>query len=321
MSLNGCVALGVNTGKGKCDVRMKRPKYVLNCDATFSASDLKSSSTLKAAIKRQMLLANGSSGKAYLSPLLRVVNDNTGDPNVQSLADGYEEVLNEATPKYAMQFTAGICQQQAWVALNGWTSGQFIIDQDNYFFYRTTDDKGGQGFTVGNQYTDPPRPGNSSNIAVGTTRITYGNVDEFKSNVGAIKLDFDPATLVNLLDVILKDVEDAFDSPSTGTHVFYIGAETKCYGDNIYASYKTALANTARWHFEDEAGNTLTVISVSAQDNLDSGNGGWIVAINQAQFNALASKTKIYANLADPTVLNNAGVTGIEGVALEFTKA
>jgi hypothetical protein len=316
MAINVCVTIGNNTGKGTCDVRMKRPKYLLLSDFTFSAADLANSDSLKAAFKRQMLKSNSDSGKLFISPLLRVVNDNTGDPNVQSLADGYEEVLNEATPKYSYQFTAGVCQHQSWANFNGWAGGNFRIDQDNVFWYRVTTDGGGKGFSTGNLYTDPPRDGNSGGIAVGTTRITFGSIDEFKSGVGAVKLDFNIVDLVNIEDVDLEDREDELDSPGTGTNVFYIGGKIKCRGTDIYTAYKTALNNVARWQAEDGDGNALTIDSISTSDSLKA----WIPVINPTQYTALAVGASIIINIADPNVLEAAGVLGIEGGSIRFTK-
>jgi hypothetical protein len=316
--INVCVSLGSNQGKDKCEVRMKRPKRLLLGNYEFTKDELKDSDSLKAAIKRQMLKANTDSGKIFLSPVLRVVTDNTGDPNTQALADGYEEVLNEAIPKYSYQFTAGVCQHQAWAAMNGWGGGNFRVDQDNVFWYRVTESGGGKGFSTGNLYTDPPRDGSSGAIAVGTTRITFGDIDEFKSGIGAVKINFNIADLANIVDVDLEDREDAFNSPSTSTNVFYIGGKVVCQGDDIYAAYKTALNNVNRWTAKRlDNGAALTIDSISTDDNLEA----WKPVINSAEWAALPSGTKVEINIASPEVLNGYGVTGIEGGGITFQKA
>lgn len=314
--INVCTTLGNNTGKSACEVRMKRPKYPLLSNYEFTAAELASSDALKAAIIRQMLLGNTVAGKAFLFPEMRVTDDNTGDPNVQSLADGYEEVLNEALPKYTLHSTVGVCQQQSMVAFNGWTGGIFPIDADRVFWYRKTATGGGKGFSTGNLYTDPPRPGSSAAIQVAKTRVTFGSIDEFKSDLGAVKIDFNIASLLNIVDVILTDVEDAFNSPSTSTNVFIIGGLVKCSGDNIYAAYKDSLNSVLRWRsYRLDTLASIPITSVAKNDALL----GWTITINAASFAALPSGTKFAVDLVTPDQLSPA-VTGIEGTKAVFTK-
>lgn len=316
MSVNVCATIGNNTGKGTCDVRMKRPKYMLLSDYEFSEEELADSDSLKAALIRQMLKANRESGKVYLSPKLRVVNDNTGDPNVQTLADGYEEVLNEAQPKYSYQFTAGVCQHQSFANFSGWAGRNYRIDQDNVFWYKTKSGGGGKGFQTPSFYVDPPRDGNSSGIATGTARVTF-EIDDFKSNIGAVKLDFDVADLVNLVDVDLEDREDDYDSPSSNTNVFYIGGKIKCQGADIYDTLKASLANVNRWTVENVTqGTTGTFSAVSTSDSLKA----WILTVAASFWAAADSGDKIRITGVDPATLKAAGITGIELGAIVFTK-
>src|SRR5574341_871622 len=242
MGINVCSTLGGNTGKPPCDVRMARPQYIMPTRGkVFAVADLADSATFKAALKAAMLKTRTDSDKVFCFPLMRVVDDNTGDPNTQALADGYEEVINEVLPKYTLQSTAGVCVVQAMCEFNGWTDGVFVVDVNKILWYVTTSSSGAQAFSVGTLYTDPPRFGNSSNIQTSKTKLTFGTIEEFKSNIGAIKLDFDPSKLVNLVDVTL--VEKA----AQATNVFTLGGIVECAGTDIYASYSSGLANIARW--------------------------------------------------------------------------
>lgn len=313
MSLNICTTLGSNLGKPTCDVRMKRPKYILlSYGKIFSASELASPAAFKAALKTAMNKANSDPEKVWCSPLLRVVDDNTSDPNVASLADGYEEVLNESLPNYLAQTTAGVAQILAFCSFNGFLGTVFIVDVDNVLWYRVTSNLGGQGFTVGNLYTNPPRWGNSSNITTSGTRLVFGEIDEFKSDIGAIKIDFNPSKLVNIEDVELVEK----DAPAT--NVFTIGGITKYTKIDIYDKYKTGLANVNRWVVKRlDTGATLTVTSVTADDT----NKGWDITIDNTEFTGLPSNTVIQFNTAAPGVLETAGVLGIEGLPITYVKS
>lgn len=310
--INVCATLGGNTGKPGCDVRMARPQYIMPArDKVFTANEVADATAFKAALKTAMLQPRDSANKVFCFPLMRVVDDNTGDVSPQTLADGYEEILNELLPKYTLQSTAGVCVVQAMCEFNGWTDGVFVVDVNKILWYVIPTAGGAAAFTVGNLYTDPPRFGNSSNIQTSKTRITFGDLEEFKANVGALKLDFDPSKLVNTVDVTL--VEKAAQS----TNVFTIGGIVQCAGTDIYASYSAGLANIARWvvtRLDTSAAITLT--SVAA----DATNKGWDITLDSTEYTALPSGTKLEFKLADPATLDAAGVSGIESFTIVYTK-
>lgn len=310
--INVCATLGGNTGKPACDVRMARPQYIMPTRGkVFAAADLTDSATFKAALKAAMLQPRDSANKVFCFPLMRVVDDNTGDPNTQALADGYEEVLNEVLPKYLLQSTAGVCVVQAMCEFNGWTDGVFVVDVNKIVWYVISSADGAQAFTVGSLYTDPPRFGNSSNIQTSRTRLTFGTIEEFKSGVGAIKIDFDPSKLVNTVDV--KLVEKA----AQASNVFTLGGMVECAGTDIYASYSTGLANVARWVLTRlDTGAAVALTSVTA----DAGNKGWDITVDNTAYTALPSGTKLEFKLADPATLDAAGVSGIESFTIVYTK-
>jgi hypothetical protein len=53
---------------------------------------------------------------------------------------------------------------------------------------------------------------------------------------------------------------------------------------------------------------------------VNSGNKGWDITFDSTAYTALSTGAKIKINLADPTTLDAADVTGIEGVAVIATK-
>ncbi len=307
-----CATQGANTGNPDCPVRMKRPKAMLPTHGkTFSLANLLDSPTFKAALKAAMLLPRTDNNKVYIFPVIRVADDNTADVNTASLADGYEEVLNESLPLFNFQSTPNICVHQAMVAFNGWTDKVFIIDVDNVLWYVATSTGGAQGFSVGSLYTNPPKFGNSSNINVANTRLLFGNIDEFKSDVGALKLDFNASSLVSIQDV--KIVERA----AVSTNVYTLGGLAKCSNVDIGPAYGTSMANTARWVVTRlDTGATIALTTVTYNTTLKA----WVITVDSTAHSALPSGTVLSFNFADPATLDAAGVTGIEGIAITYTK-
>lgn len=316
MSINVCTTLGGNTGKPGCDVRMGRIKYLLlTTGKELTANDLADSEALKDALQAAMLLESSSANKMFAFPEMRDVTDNTGDPATGTLADGYEEVLNEALPKYLLRSTPGTCVQQAMASFNGWPGKVYFIDENNIFWYKTKADGGGKGWSTGYLYTNPPKPKGSGDVQTANTRFTFGANGEFKNNVGAVKVDFDLGDLDNLKDVLLDDRESENTSGALN-NVFIIGAKVKCEGTDLYATHSAALNATARWRAYTSGGTPITLTAVA----LSVGNLGWQITLDSTAFNGLAVGTVFYIDLATPPTLKAAGVTGIEGVRLRFVK-
>lgn len=313
--INICGTLGGNTGRPDCDVRMGRIKYLLlTSGKEFTESELATSESFEAALQTAMLLANSDPNKVFVFPEMRDVTDNSGDPATGTLADGFEEVLNEALPKYLLRSTPGLCVQQMMASFNGWPGKFYFVDENGILFFKITSSDGGKGLTTGYLYTNPPKPKGSGDVQTANTRLTFGSIDELKSNLGALKLDFSPADLNNMQDVILTDEETENVSGSLN-NTFLVGAKTRCEGTNIYSTYKTLLT-AARWRAYTSAGVDITITSVTPVD-LSS---AWQIVLNSSEYNALAEGTVIYIDLVPPATLVANGIEGIEAVKLRFVK-
>lgn len=317
--INVCATLGGNTKTPNCPVKMGRIKNLLPTGSKeFTAADLATSEAFQAALQTAMLLSNSDTNKVFGFPTMHEVANNTGDPQVQALADGFEEVTNEALPKYALKSTPDACTQQAMASFNGWLGKNYIIDEKNVLWYRLKSNGGGKGWSTGNLYTPPPSWRGTDVGQSATTRITFADIDEFKRGVGALQLNFNVTDLLNLQDVVLDDREVAQNSNSIASNnVFTIGGKMKCEGTDIYTAFSAALNNIARWRAYTSAGTPITILSVA----LNAGVSGWDITLTSAEFNALASGTVFYIDLATPTVLHAAGVDGIEGNKIRFVKA
>lgn len=314
MAILFCGTLGANTGKPQCDVAIGAIKYLLlSRGATFTEAELKDSNTLKAALLAKMLLPKTDTQKVFLIPYANEAEDNTGDPQTASLSDGFEEVLTDALPKYILRHAkVGVRQNQALAQFNGWSDKIFIIDRNNRFVYIQNADFTGKGFTSGNLYYDPPRPGASNAQKVTVGRLTFGSIDEFKTSVvGLVDTSFNPADLVNIEDV------DVVQKAAPASNVVTVGLITRFGGSDLYSSYKTPMNNAARWVITNEdTGGTIAITSVATDDP----NKGWDITIDSTAFGALASGAKYSINTASPAVLDAAGVKGIEGNKIVYTK-
>jgi len=308
VGINVCATLGGNTGRGGCEVRMKAIRYLLfSKGKVFSASELASAATLKAAILAALLLPRTDPNKMYCFPLMRVVDDNTPEAKTETLVDGYEEVLNESLPTYTLQSTAGTCQADAMVLFNGWTDYVYAIDIDRVMWLVSDGGTGATGWTTGSLYTNPARFGNSSNIVTSKTKLVFGTVDEFKGKKVALKIDFDPTKLVNIVDVQLAEA-----IPGTG-YAFKIAGAQVCAGTDIYAAYKTLLDQTGAWKATRLDTNAAVTVSSAAHDDT---NLAWTITL--ASSPTIAASTQIKIELVDPTALAalTTPVKGIDSLAV-----
>lgn len=309
-----CGILGANTGKPQCDVPIAAIKYLMPTrGATFLAADLVDSASIKAALLTKMLSAKSSNQKLYLIPYANEAANNTGDPNVGTLSDGFEKTLTDPLKKYTLTHAEmGKAQNAAICQFNGWTDKVYFIDRNNRFCYISVQDGTGKGWSVGNLFYTSPGPGDSAAVNVAKGRITFANPDEFKSSpIGLIDLDFNPADLVNIEDIQMVE------KLAPASNVVTIGGLGRFTNQDIYAAYKTPLNNVARWVVTNElTGATMTITSVATDDP----HSGWTITIDTTLFAALASGTKYSINIASPSVLHTAGVDGLEGIKITYTK-
>jgi len=291
---------------------MKYPKFpIFARSKKFSAADIADSASLKAALTAAMLLTRDDANKVFPFPVMRKIADGTAEPKKETLDDGYMEILNESLPMYTLESVTGVCQQQAMIDFNGWTDTVYIIDKDGIFWGVATDDGGCQGFSVGSLYTNPPRFGNSANIATSKTELLFGSVDEFKNKLVAIKVDFDPTKLANIVDVTLAE------SAAASGYVFKIKGTQSCAGNDIYAAYKLALAQTGAWKATNLTdGSSITVSSITADDATSS----WFITLNNSPVIAPATKIKLEFVSPAAGALLSTPLKGIEAFSLIVTK-
>jgi len=316
--IDACATIGKNTGDSKCPVKMGKPRrFFATSGRELTAADLQDSDAVKDWMEKGILQEIASTDKLFLSPHFNDAEDATGDPNLGTLADGYEEVLDEALNKMILIHASNYCQQVAMAGLNGFKGKMYILDDANIFWYVTKSNGGGKGLSVSMLYTPKPKfKGNAVNAA--RTRVSFASLDEFMS-LGAIKLDFVPTVLPQLSDVVLDDREDGQNSNSIASNnVFTIGGKTSCDGEDVYADLADAMADEALWVVKDlGTGEELTIDSVAKNDSAK----GWDITVNSTDFSGITSGSRFSIGWKKPETLLAAGVEGVEAKAIKFKKA
>jgi hypothetical protein len=316
--IDACATIGKNTGDSACPVKMGKPRRAFfTSGRELTANDLLDSDAVKDWMEQGILQEISSTDKLFLSPHFNDAEDATGDPNFGALADGFEDLLDEALNKMVLIHASNYCQQVGMSSLNGFKGKVFILDDANVFWYVTKTNGGGKGLSVGLLYTPKPKfKGNAVNAV--RTRIGFASLDEFMQ-MGAIKLDFVPTILPQLSDVVLDDRETGENSNGTASNnVFTIGGKTSCDGVDVYASLADAMEDTDLWVITDVAtGEEVTIDSVAKNDSAK----GWDITANVTEFNSLSSGTRFKIGWRKPETLVAAGVEGVEAKAIKFKKA
>jgi hypothetical protein len=309
--INSVISLGANTGFVTGDARFGSIKHILLTNgAEPTNDDLLDSESLKTWLESKLTLSRTDAEKIFVFSGFHEFEDNTGDPSTATLADGYEEVLNDPIPKYTGKHTADIGQTQSMAAFNGFTGYAFFVDSKGAFYYVGKTNGGGKGFDVTNLYASYPRPGGTAAINTGTVKISF-DIEQFKSNIGRVKIDFNPKDLSTLYDVQLTEFAAA------SGYAFKIGARTVYTGRNIYDTYKDSLAVVGAWKITRlDDGTTVTVASVAKDDALKA----WTVTAGSSP--TIATGVKLKIELVDPVALAalTLAVEGIESVAVKVVK-
>lgn len=314
MALDLCSINSPNSGAPACDVSRGIPRYLVIGSKEFVANDYASLTAFKAAFKAATLLPKSSSGKLIVLPIIANVENATEANATGTLNQGFSEVLREGNPSF--NFGVQISNRHAQVLrqLNGKDVKVFVFDDKKNLWGTRTDagifkGESAKFFAGGDNFTD----GQASKVV--TFNLAYTNASEFYDFSAYFTLDFNVNDYGQLKDVQI--VEKA----AAATNVFKVGGQIKTgkvgLTLDIYEDYSTALAAVGNWVVKRlDTNATMTITSVTA----DAANKGWTVTVDSTAFTALSAGTKVSINLAAPSVLDAASVTGIEGVEIIYTK-
>lgn len=316
MALDLCSVNMPNAGAPDCDKSRGIPTYILIGSYEFTPANYASIAAFKAALKAQTLVGRNQSGKMIVLPVLADVQKKTSDNATGSLNQGFTEVLREGFPAFDGGMQISNKHAQKLRPLNGQNVKVFVVDHNlNVWgtYLPTSGNFRGESaklFIGGDDFTD----GQASKVI--TVNVAYTDALEFKNSSAYFAIDFSVADYGKL-----KDVEITLVSGGGASNVHNLTGKIATgkvgYKLDIYSDYSTVLANIARWTLtNDQTGATVTITSVAV-----NAGGYWVFTVDTTAWSGLTTGQSMTVNLAAPSVLDTAGATGIEGVALVLVKA
>lgn len=312
-----CGQVAGNTGGIDCDVSRGVPQSIIVGSGQFTTSDYATTASFKAAFLAKTKKANTASDKLFPFPVIQETADTTDAAKIGTLGYGLKKKLLRSKASYEFSVIAGSSLEKKLIKFDGKTIPIFIFDNAGNI-WGVTDSNGnfkGANYLVG---VEPKGFEDGQNIK--TTKISISIIDskDFVENSQFASTDFSTNDLVGLLDAIV------YETAAHATNVYKIGAKIKTDALNSAVSVHDAgtnaslLASSANWVAKTGVnfGTTLAITSVAD----DPTNGGWTITFDSTAYTALATGAQIKLNLVDPTTLDTAGVTGIEGNYLILIK-
>jgi hypothetical protein len=313
MALDLCAYNLPNGGAPACDKTMGIPRYLIVGDGEFSSAQYATIAAFKTQLKAGTLVARGGAGKLIVLPIIADVQNKTGENTTGTLNQGFSEVIRQGFPAFDFGVQISNNHAQKFTALNNQDIKVFIVDNNLNVWGVETSTGNFRGFSSrifvgGDNFTD----GQGSKVILISWSST--DVEEFKISSRYFTIDFSVADYGKLKDVIL------FEKAAQASNVIKVSGKIKTgkvgYYLDIYADYSTGLGSAARW----EATNTATGAAVTLTSVAVNAAGYWDVTVDSTTWTALASGASITLKLKGPSVLDAAGVTGIEGIEVIVTK-
>lgn len=311
MSVDLCSSNNPNGGGPACDKDRGIPSVLIVGDYEWQPADFATAAAFKARLKTQSLLARGSAGKLIVLPALLNVEKATSEAVTGTLNQGFTEVIRDGIP--AWNYGVKIAAKHAG-RLRGLNGEQKVMTVDhNLLAWGAATSSGtwkGESTRMHIGYDDFSDGQNSKFVPVS---VTYTDVQEFALSAAYLPLDFNVGDYGKL-----KDVQLTLVSSATNVHNLTGKIATGQIGKllDVYTDYSTAMANTARW----TAKNTATGVAFTITSVAVNAGGYWVVTLDSTMWTALSAGDKVTINWAAPTVLDAAGVTGVEGIEIIVTK-
>jgi hypothetical protein len=312
-----CGQVAANTGGIDCDVSRGVPQSIILGSGSFTSSDYATTASFKAAFLTKIKKANTASDKLFPFPVIQGTTDQTDAAKIGTLGYGLKVKLLRSKPGYEFDVLAGSSLEKKLIKFDGKTLPVFVFDNAGNI-WGVQDSAGnfsGAKYLVG---VEPRGFGDGQNPK--TTKISLSIIDskDFTENSKFASTDFSTSDLVGLLDAVI------FSTAANAANVWHLGAKVLTDALNSFVDvhattgYAALLANASMWVATRGTNFGTTQIITSVVD--DPTNGGWTITFDSTTYTALTAGTKINVNLADPAVLDAAGVTGIEGNYLQITR-
>lgn len=304
----GCAAsIGGNTGNPGCTMMPKNfvGAFLVRKDQAFDAADL-------ADILTELQTRSLAAASVRLYPVGRFeeVKDNSEDITYQTYGYGGKYLVKEGRYDWTFSIVnGGLCHHKQFRKFHGSKDFAVILyDADNTLYFNKKADGDYYGFSLENFNAIPWKVNDGSKGAAFDVHFALADPRELNDNVAYVKVDQSPFSSVpGILDVTLS-IQTAF-----GTGTMKVTAKKSCSKEDLYDEFQTEIAAAGAWVLKDDAGNTKTITSVTA----DATVGGWIIAATLGADNYTLS----LATPAALAALNIGGPpdTGFESNVLSFT--
>lgn len=309
-------SLNVNTGQIAGDYIKGNPQMLLFGSASFSSSQYATAAAFQTALINATQLQRGSSGKLYPLPVIQGVTDKTVAAKEGTLGYGLIQKLLRSKPAYEFDLLAGSTLEQQLIKFDKKIIPVIILDDNNVFggVKDASNNFSGANYLVS---IEQKPYGDAQNVK--TTKVTISIVDahDFVENFAGVQAAISTTSIAGLNDVTLASIS------ANTSNVYHISANvlSAIFGQsvNLASVFGATLASSSLWvaGTGTNYATTLAITSVA----LRSDGQGYDVTFDSTAFSGLSSGSNvIQLNLAAPSVLNAANVTGVEGVALLLSK-
>lgn len=303
-----CVTSYKNVGFGTCvfDPKLIAGALLFPEKKTFTAEEIADLQTTL----QDMAKADSKSERLFPLHKFVAVTDNTEDVVIQTFDYGAKQIVRDGDYDVSFQYLDGaLCLHTALRTFNGPTPF-LLYDKKNNIIGTTVD---GQLSTIPPHffYAMPWKVATGSTASAYMVRFSF--LPEYiNENLGFVAAGFDLKEIEGL-----KDVEVKVNSYNEGTGVANVTLQTLCNKVNLANNLATELADDALWKaYDKETGEEITVTSVAA-----AAGKTFDVTLDTEDANYPAAGGTILLNLSVVSDLDEAGVTGYEGVEAEIDLA
>lgn len=313
MSLSLCGAnSSININDIDCDGQRQLPRLLAISAGSYDSNDYADSDTFLAALIADTKLARTDSNKLIVLPVIQGTTDQTVAPKDGNLGYGLVFRLVDGRATYTFDIPMGSTSEKALKSLDGKTAGIFIYDSGQQF-WGIADVAGNFSAPKWNIAVTPRPFQDGQNVKVTQITISLVNTDDFIINAYYVPVALNTASLKGLNDAQIIKI-----SNTTNVYQYRVITPTTAIGRPIDLGLKfgSTLAVVSLWLAKTGPGfgTTLTIMSVAYS------NGIYTVTYDSTAYTALSTGAKIKQALADPTALDTANVTGIEGIPVIVTK-
>lgn len=324
--INICSTVGQNTGGIGCDPKMGVPKKMLPGNASVDSSTLLADGAMATWLLGKINQAQGASDKIFPFPLIEGNSDQSEAPTIGTLGYGLKIKLKDGLPAYSFQVRCGESQFRRLRAFDGVEMPVQIIDDKNRLWGTVTSAGIFSGFAAlimvtGNTMED----GTAVEKTTATIEISLKSATEFYDRKAwfdnIFENDYKGLNSFQLAKVGAVSGTTKFEAKIA--KALLSGQRTVVNLADFYAALLAAVGNwtvVSATAAQIAAGVTPSTAMGTTGVTYNAADKTWSVVFTAAAYAAIASGDTIRVNLASPSVLYAAGITGVEGLYIDVLK-